>query len=312
MLFLSSLALAGVFSQTPAQKPPDVEVNPLQLKVRRSDSLNVTVKNWFDLNSGKQSSLDAFVKQADDYQFVFLGESHDDPAHHQMQADVINGLAKRGRNVIVGFEMFTRPNQENLNAWALGKETEDQFIANANWKKEWGFPFPLYRPIFDVIKANRIPMVGLNVPRAWVSAVGKGGLSTLTPEQQAQIPTVLTNNENHKAVFNGLMGGHPMTGPRGDNIYAAQCLWDEGMADTALKYVSKRYGSPENMPKNAVFVIVAGMGHGLYKQGINWRIMRRTGKDTLTLIGIEGKEPQLVSRGLGDFVFVAPSFERKN
>jgi hypothetical protein len=103
-----------------------------------------------------------------------------------------------------------------------------------------------------------------------------------------------------------------MTGPKGDNIYAAQCLWDEGMADTALKYVSNRYGKPENMPKNTVFVIVAGMGHGLYKQGINWRIMRRTGMDTLTLIGIEGEKSQSVSRGLADYVYVAPSFERKN
>ncbi len=309
MLFISSLLGAAAIIQT--QKPTEPEVNPLQLKVRRTDSLNVSVNNWFDLNSGKQSSLDAFVKQADNYQFVFLGESHDDPVHHQMQANVIEGLAKRRRNVIVGFEMFTRPNQENLSSWTLGRESEDDFITNANWKKEWGFPFPLYRPIFDVIKANRIPMVGLNVPRTWASAVGKGGLTALTPDQQAQIPTVLTNNANHKAVFDGLMGGHPMTGPRGDNIYAAQCLWDEGMADTALKYVSNRYGKPENMPKNTVFVILAGMGHGLYKQGINWRIMRRTGMDTLTLINIEGEKSQSVSRGLADFVYVSPSFERK-
>lgn len=310
MPFISSLVLAGALQQT--QKPAEPEVNPLKLNIRRSDSLNVSVNQWFDLNSGRQSSLDAFVKQADNYQFVFLGESHDDPVHHQMQADVINGLAKRGRNVVVGFEMFTRPNQENLNAWTLGKETEEQFIINADWKKEWGFPFPLYRPIFDVIKTHRIPMVGLNMPRTWVSAVGKGGLAALTPEQQAQIPTVLTNNQYHKEVFNGLMGGHPITGPRGDNIYAAQCLWDEGMADTALKYITKRYGSPQQMPKNSVFVIVAGMGHGLYKQGINWRIMRRTGMDTLTLIGIEGEKTQTVSRGVADFVYVAPAFERKS
>ncbi len=293
------------------KKPAEPEVNPLMLPIRRSDSLAVNVNNWFNLNSGRQSSLDAFVKATDNYNFVFLGESHDDPVHHQIQANVIEGLVKRGRNVIVGFEMFTRPNQENLYAWTLGRESEDEFITNSNWKKEWGFPFPLYRPIFDVIKANRIPMVGLNVPRDWVRAVGKGGLKGLTPEQQSQVPTVLTSNAAHKAVFDGLMGGHPMAGPTGENIYAAQCLWDEGMADTALKYVSKRFGSPEAMPKNAVFVILAGMGHGLYKQGINWRIMRRTGMDTLTMINVEGEKTMPVSRGLADFVYVAPSFVRK-
>lgn len=102
-----------------------------------------------------------------------------------------------------------------------------------------------------------------------------------------------------------------MTGPQGDNIYAAQCLWDEGMADSALKYVARRYGSVENMPKNTVFVIVAGMGHGLYKQGINWRIKTRTGKDTLTLINVEAEKESSVSRGLADFVYVAPPVARK-
>ena len=154
-------------------------------------------------------------------------------------------------------------------------------------------------------------MVALNVPRDWVRTVGKGGLKGLTSEQQAQVPTVRTDNADHKKVFDGLMGGHPMTGPQGDNIYAAQCLWDEGMADSALKYIARRYGSVENMPKNTVFVIVAGMGHGLYKQGINWRIKTRTGKDTLTLINVEADKEATVSRGLADYVYVAPAMARK-
>ena len=233
MTFLSSLVLAGTLSQ--AQKPTEPEVDPLRLNIRRSDSMNVSVNQWFNLNKGAKSSLDDFLVASDKSQFVFVGESHDDPVHHQIQADVIQGLVKRGRNVIVGFEMFTRPNQENLNAWTLGKESEDEFITNSNWKKEWGFPFPLYRPIFNVIKENRLPMVAMNVPREWVRTVGKSGLKGLTDDQQSQIPAVLTNNSDHKAVFNGLMGGHPMTGPQGDNIYAAQCLWDEGMADSAIK-----------------------------------------------------------------------------
>jgi len=278
----------------------------------RIGQANVSPNNWYDLLSGRSSSLDEFVKAADNYRFVFLGESHDDPVHHQIQAKVIEGLVKRGRNVVVGFEMFTRPNQENINRWTLGKWNEDEFIEKSDWKKQWGFPYPLYRPIFDVVKQNRLPMVALNVPRDWVRAVGKGGLKGLTPDQQAQIPAVQTTNASHKEVFNALVGGHPMSGPAADNMYSAQCLWDEGMADTAVKYLANRYGDVKATPKNTVFVIVAGMGHGLYKQGINWRIWKRTGLDTLTLINIEAKDKVQVSRGLGDYVYVAPAFERKD
>lgn len=308
-MILSSLALAAALQQAP--KAPEKEVDPLRLKITRKDEMTVKPNNWYNLNQGNTSSLDKFLAEADNKHFVFLGESHDHPAHHQIQADVIEGLVKRGRNVIVGFEMFTRPNQENLNPWTLGKWSDEEFIQQADWQKQWGFPYTIYKPIFDVVKQEKLPMVALNVPRDWVRAVGRGGLKALTSEQQSQVPTVATDNLNHKAVFTGLMGGHPMEGAQGDNIYAAQCLWDEGMADTAIKYVTNRYGSPKDMPKNTVFVIVAGMGHGLYKQGINWRIWRRTGMDTLTLINIEGDEPMPISRGVGDFVYVAPAFVRK-
>lgn len=291
--------------------PPPVEVDPLQLNLWRIGKTIVEPNRWYDLVTGKKSSLNAFLAAADRYQFIFLGESHDDPVHHEIQAKVIEGLVKRGRNVTVGFEMFTRPNQANLNGWTLGKWSDDEFVEKADWKKEWGFPYPLYKPIFDVIKQNRLPMVALNVPRDWVRAVGKGGLKGLTADQQSQIPTVRTDNNGHRTVFNAMMGGHPMQGTAGENMYAAQCLWDEGMADTAIKYVTNRYGSPSNMPPNSVFVIVAGMGHGLYKQGINWRIWKRTGMDTLTLINIEGEGKTPISRGIGDYAYVAPPVARK-
>lgn len=310
-MFATTLVLAAAIQSQQASKPTEPEVDPLKLNLWRIGNATVSQNNWYDMVSGKASSLDKFVAAADKYQFVFLGESHDDPVHHQIQAKVIEGLAKRGRNVVVGFEMFTRPNQPNINRWTLGKWTDDEFVANSDWKKEWGFPYALYKPIFDVIKENRLPMVALNVPRDWVRAVGKNGLKGLTPEQQAQIPTVKTDNANHKEVFNALMGGHPMAGPAGDNIYAAQCLWDEGMADTAIKYLQGRYGAVSNVPKNTVFVIVAGMGHGLYKQGINWRIWKRTGLDTLTLINIESEGTSTISRGIADYAYVAPSFARK-
>ena len=311
-MLLSSL-IAGMAIQGKAiAKTMEPEVDPLKLNLWRIGEATVTPNHWYDLLSGKESSLDAFLTASDKYQFIFLGESHDDPVHHQIQAKVLDGLVKRGRNVTVGFEMFTRPNQSNINRWTLGKWSDDEFIENANLKKEWGFPYPLYKPVFDTIKENKLPMVALNVPRDWVRAVGKNGLKGLTPEQQAQVPTVGTDNASHKAVFNAMMGGHPMTGPTGDNIYAAQCLWDEGMADTAIKYISSRYGSVKEMPKNSVFVIVAGAGHGMYKQGINWRIWKRTGMDTLTLINVETSGEATVSRGLGDFTYVAPTFERKN
>lgn len=262
---------------------------------------------WTDLRTENKSSLNEFVVEARKYKFVFLGELHTQAEHHQVQAQVIDALAKDGRNVVVGFEMFTRPVQPNLAPWSMGWWTKEEFIEKADWKGQWGFDFSLYEPIFNVVREHKLPMVALNVPRDWVRAVGRGGPSALTEEQKRELPALNLNNKDHKRVFFSLIGGHPEgASTQMENMYAAQVLWDEGMADTAIKWIENKYGSVKNMSNNVVFVILAGSGHGLYKQGINWRIKQRTGLDSLTLNMFEG-EPRQVSRGIADFAYLAPT-----
>jgi len=209
---------------------------------------------------------------------------------------MVQALVDRGRKVIVGVEFFQRPKQAILDQWSSGSLTEDEFLSKADWKGQWGYPYPLYRSLFEVIRKNRVPLVGLNVPRDWVRAVGRGGPSALTAEQKTQLPDLYLGNKDHRSVFNALMGGHPPTGPQGENIYSAQVLWDEGMADTAIKY--KR-------PANSIMVVIAGSGHVMYGQGINWRVRKRTGERGKWLVMTQSDGPAKVARGIGDFVFVS-------
>jgi uncharacterized iron-regulated protein len=92
-----------------------------------------------------------------------------------------------------------------------------------------------------------------------------------------------------------------MPGVSPDNIYAAQVLWDEAMADTALKYLALWPKDPET-----VFVVISGSGHALYGQGINYRVNRRKGGKGITMVMEESPGTVTVSRGLADFVFVSP------
>lgn len=275
--------------------------DPLQLPIGAEGKIKVAIGSTLDTTTGKGVEVDAIVNAAKGVKYVFLGESHNNPKHHEMQAKIIDALAKSGRQVIVGFEMFTRPVQDELNPWTLGWESEDEFIQKADWKKQWGYDFALYRPIFTVTREDKLPMVALNVPRDWVRSVGKGGYAALTANQKKELPDNLNlGNKSHKEIFTSMMGGHPMTGSAGDNMYAAQVLWDEGMADTAIKYMAKQPNNP-----NKVFVVVAGAGHVMYRQGINWRIKQRTGESGITVVMVDGTEPVPVSKGIADFVYAA-------
>jgi uncharacterized iron-regulated protein len=274
---------------------------PLQLSIGRSGTVRVAPGEIVRTFDGSTASLADFAAAADGHRFVYLGESHDRLAHHEMQAAAIEALVRRGRDVVVGFEMFTRPNQSALNPWTLGWWSEAEFLEKADWKGQWGFDFALYRPIFEAVKRHRLPMAALNVPRDWVRRVGRGGTGALTEDERLQVPEVDVSNRDHRAVFNALMGGHPPTGAQGENIYAAQVLWDVAMADSALKYLASRPTSART-----VMVVLAGSGHVMYGQGINYRIWKRTGETGLTMVMAESAEPIRVARGLADFVYCAP------
>lgn len=255
----------------------------------------VPVGRLVDTKTLRVCTPDDLAKAADGTRFVYLGEGHTNAEHHRMQAQIIEALVRRGRDVIVGFEMFTRPKQDDLNPWTLGWWSEDEFIRQSEWKTQWGYDYALYRPIFEAVKAHKLPMVALNVPRDWARTVGRKGLAGLSDDQRRQLPADINLGwKDHKAVFAAMIGGHPMTGPSGDNMYAAQVLWDVGMADSALKYWDRCPRSSKS-----VLVVIAGAGHVMYGLGINGRIAQRTGDHGVTVTMVESEDKAIVAEGSG-------------
>jgi len=289
MLFLPLLAM-----------PQDV--SPLQLPIGRAGRTVVESGRLTDLATGRAATVEDIAKAADGKRFVMLGEQHATPPDQSFESDVIEALIRRGRHVVVGLEMYQRPKQDVLDRFSKGEMEESAFLQESDWKGQWGFPFPFYRPVFDSVRRHRLPLVGLNVPRDWVRSVGRNGLSGLSVDAKAALPEdIRLDMADHKQVFNSLMGGHSMAGPSMDNMYAAQVLWDEGMADTAIKYLAAH--KPD---RKTVFVIIAGSGHVMYGQGINLRLTNRKAGSILNVVMDQANESQEVSNGIADFILVTP------
>jgi uncharacterized iron-regulated protein len=287
-MLLASLALAADVLLLPIGTPGTVAVSP----------------GWTRTRDGARSGPDDVAAAADGLRFVFVGESHDSPHHHQAQAEVVEALVRRGRRVSVGFEMFTRDNQAALHPWSLGRWTEEEFVEKSSWKTQWGFDYALYRPIFESVRRHGLPMVALNVPRQWIRDVSRIGPQTLDAERSAWVPGLDLGQPGHRRIFDALMEGHPPGGAL-DGMYAGQVAWDTGMAQSALDAMGA------SLNPNRVMVVVAGIGHTMYGQGINLRIQMRTGERMLNVACIDGTEPRRVSRGLADFVYLAPPPPRK-
>jgi uncharacterized iron-regulated protein len=236
--------------------------------------------------------------------WVYVGETHDNADAHKWQADVIRELGKRYARVVVGMEMYQRAMQSTLDHFLHISEAE--FVEKSQWKTQWGFDFALYKPVFDATREVKGALVALNVPRDWVRTASREGFEKLPPEALAELPEFYLGNADHRKIFDALVGGH--AGGSVDGMYRGQVLWDEAMADSAIKWLA---ANPSSM--TTVFVVVAGNGHLMYGQGINYRVKRRLGQGGVTLYTsefAEGQQEKRVSAGLGDFIAGVPAPKR--
>ncbi len=79
--------------------------------------------------------------------YILLGEKHDNPGHHQLQAEIIQRLVRAGRRPALVWEMLPRSKQGDIDAH-LTKENPDPdgFAAAVGWDDlGWGIGRPIVR-----------------------------------------------------------------------------------------------------------------------------------------------------------------------
>ena len=201
---------------------------------------------------------------------IFLGESHDQVEHHLIQVKIIKDLVAKGKEVAIGMEMFEKSQQPILDKWSNGLLTEEEFLKEVQWEKTWSMDYQLYRPILDEAKNHRLKVIALNVQRDLVRKVAQNGIEKLSSEDKAKLPEIDLTDKEHlayiKAIYKDHQGG---SAEKFKHFYQAQCLWDDGMAETLSQFLK----SPEGTVKTVV--VIVGSGHIVFDFGIPKRFYRR-------------------------------------
>jgi uncharacterized iron-regulated protein len=212
---------------------------------------------------------------------VCFGEFHDVPAHHYAETRALDALAARAqhecRPFAVGFEMFQRPYQAPLSAFVAGELGEAEFLAQTEYATRWGYDFALYRPLLERARDRRLPALALNMQREITRKIGRTGLVSLSEEELALLPELVLDDEEHRTYIFGLFGVLPEHAEEFglENVYVAQTVWDETMADTSARWLST--AGPE-----ALLLDFAGGAH-CHRSAIPRRITRRTGEPALSV-----------------------------
>ena len=198
---------------------------------------------------------------------IYIGETHDQPLDHMAQFEALKAMKiARGSKIAVGFEMLNQTLQPVLDEYAAGRLTEEEFLSKTDWKKEWGFDFNMYKPLFDFIVANKLRALALNVPKKVVGKIARSGLESLTPEEKQYLPEKVEitqhkkYNEYLKATF-GSHGDSPMAKMfTVENYLASMAAWNEGMGSRIAAFLNENPGYE--------VLVIAGNGHILYNAAI--------------------------------------------
>ena len=101
--------------------------------------------------------------QAARAQVVFVGETHDNPAAHRLQLEILQALeARNPGKIALAMEMFTPEQQAVLDRWVAGELSEKEFLKQVDWFKNWKMDFALYQPLLEAARVKRTPVIALN------------------------------------------------------------------------------------------------------------------------------------------------------
>jgi len=249
------------------------------------------------LPEGDQITFGQLLDDLNRTRVIFVGESHDQIEHHQIQVKFLQNLVTKGKDVVIGMEMFERSQQPVLDRWSQGLLTEEEFLKEVQWESTWGMDYELYKGILDTAKNYHLKVLGLNIPRDLVRKVAENGIDGLPPEDRKMLPEMDLTNQPHRAYITSIYRDHEKGSAKDfETFYEAQCLRDEGMAETLSEFLK----SPQAEGKT--LLIFAGSGHVAFGFGIPNRFYRRTSIPYQTIVLKAWSEKMN-----GDFTFTVTS-----
>lgn len=239
---------------------------------------------WIDAHSGEPLSFESLMEDLGAVDIVYIGEVHTLERHHRLQREIVEGLCRRNRTLILGLEQMEARGQRELERYGRGDISFDELARMTGWERQWG-NYADYREVLETARACGVALYALNAKTGTVRTVGRTGLASLSGEDREGLSgLVFTADPLYERYIKTMLNVHAFARPENIHfMYEAQMLRDETIAQ-AIAGAIGAHG------KARTAVVIAGSTHFAYGLGVPSRVRRRLGglRDRIVLLSESG------------------------
>jgi uncharacterized iron-regulated protein len=222
----------------------------------------------FDTQKNAFTDFETMLADLAKADVVFVGEQHDDPNTHKLEAAILDGLMRRKVSPVVSLEMFERDVQGFIDGYLSGRVPEDEMLKNS---RPWPRYATDYRGLVERAKAHGWPVIASNVPRRIAQDVARNGKEAIERLSAAERPYAATELQcpldGYFDRFTESMGSHPAGNQTPEQqkatmerYYWSQCLKDETMGESIAAAVARRTTPGPVVHYNGAFHTDFGLG----------------------------------------------------
>ncbi|WP_353570707.1 ChaN family lipoprotein [Candidatus Albibeggiatoa sp. nov. BB20] len=244
-------------------------------------------------------TLEQLLPEIASKSIIYVGEQHDQFAHHLNQLAVIQYLHEKGNSVAIGMEMFQRPYQQALDEYIGEMSTEKDFLRDSAYFSKWRFDYNLYKPIIDYARQNGIPVIALNIEGDVTRSTARKGIHNLTENLLYEVPEYLDfTNLRYQQDLYDIFGFHATNQghQQFEHFLQAQTLWDDTMANSVDEFLQHN--------PDMKMVVLAGNGHLRYGYGIPKRVFAHNELDYVTIL-----QDEMLETDIADYVLMTVEVE---
>lgn len=222
----------------------------------------------------------AALKKAD---FVLIGEKHDNPDHHWLQAKLVSELAALGREPALVFEMLTESQQAPLDAHLASHPGDAAGIGAAVGWEESGWPeWEMYQPIAQQALYNDMPLLAGGLDRDMTKKIAREGPAAALGGERAtalKLDEPVAEDlrvEMRQVIFDSHCQQLPE--PMLDPMLSVTLAKDAVMADKMIQATTPLQVN--------VAVLIAGGGHARADWGVPLHLARLAPDARMVTVGL--------------------------